>query len=300
MKTLKENYNQKQTILENNRAQLIIEALNEKDLQTATTIIDKLRKIKGKGLKNLDVAIDQAEAEINKYTGGGLLTKAWTKLKSLVGIDNPLVKIMTFANALENGFRQMPTILNNNIDLSKVNKDNSLTQLGLNQQQTQTILNNMRKALSPSGLFTIFKKVPYIETDNLINDLLNVPIKNLETVIQVAQTGPQTNELAPDMKDQLRPGTAQTTKTTEDQPTQQTQKNVGTTTAKNPTVNQPPRTGEQAAPETKNLDFNSIRDKIGNDNLKKLVVAISQNTQDPGKAATQVLTLLAKAGLLKV
>lgn len=103
-------------MLNERHTRLLVEALDDATLQTANNIINKLRKIKGKGLKSLDDSISEAENQLNKYTGGGVLSKALTKLKSVVGIDNPLVKFMTFANALENGFKQLPTIINNATD----------------------------------------------------------------------------------------------------------------------------------------------------------------------------------------
>ncbi len=116
-----------QLIKENRAAALLLEALDEEDLKKVTAIIEKLRNIKTPDLPHLTQAIEQAEAEINKYTAGGPLTAAWTKLKGLVGVDNPIVKITTFANALEKGFSQIPNILKNNgIDLSKVDLEQSL------------------------------------------------------------------------------------------------------------------------------------------------------------------------------
>lgn len=116
-----------QLIKENRAAGLLLEALDEEDLKKVTAIIEKLQNIKNPDLPHLTKAIEQAEAEINKYTAGGPLTAAWTKLKSLVGVDNPIVKITTFANALERGFSQIPNILKNNgIDLNKANLEQSL------------------------------------------------------------------------------------------------------------------------------------------------------------------------------
>lgn len=140
-RTLKEKYAEQQLRLlrerirraddailnENKVAQLLVEAMNEDDLKKVTAIIDKLRNVKRPELPKLKAAIEQAEAEINKYTGGGPLTAAWTKLKGLVGIDNPIVKVTTFASALEKGFSQIPTILKNNgVDLKNADLTKNL------------------------------------------------------------------------------------------------------------------------------------------------------------------------------
>jgi hypothetical protein len=55
-------------------------------------------------------------------------------MKKLVGIDNPIVKITTFADALEKGFSQIPQILKNNgIDISDLKgpeqKERTLAQI---------------------------------------------------------------------------------------------------------------------------------------------------------------------------
>jgi len=116
-----------QLLAEQKTVQLLLEAMNEEDLQKVGAIVQKLNTIKSPELPALSAAIDQAQAELNKYTGGGPITAAWTKLKSLVGVDNPVVKITTFADALERGFSQIPQILKNNgVDLSKADLNKSL------------------------------------------------------------------------------------------------------------------------------------------------------------------------------
>ena len=139
--SLKERYDQRQlqqlqertraadaqVLLENRAAKLLLEAMGQEDLQKVGAIVQKLDTIKSPELPHLTQAIEQAQAELNKYTGGGPITAAWTKLKSLVGIDNPVVKITTFADALERGFSQIPQILKNNgVDLGKADLSKSL------------------------------------------------------------------------------------------------------------------------------------------------------------------------------
>jgi len=307
--SLKELHERKQRIVAidhnlseaNKRSKILVEALKQEDLEAASQIINKLRLMKGKGLKNLDTGIAQAESEINRYVGGGILTKALTKLKASVGIDNPLVKTMTFANALEVGFQQMPTILSNNIDLTNVDKNSSIQQLGLKKDQIETLTNTMRSALSPTGLFGIFKKVPYMDKEKLVADLLSVPIKTLETVVKISQTGPKTTQIANDMKDILKPGTAQTTKTTPEQPAQQTAATTATQTTQSPVAGTEPKTAEQGTPQpTKELNQKEIFDGIGRSNISKLITTIAQNAPEPGKAVTKILMQLQQMGKLKV
>lgn len=194
-------------LAEANHAGLLLEAMDEQDLQRAGEIINKLRKVKGKGVKSLDQAIEKAESQLNKYTGGGPLTKAWTKLKGIAGFDNPLVKFMTFANALEQGFRQMPQIFKNNIDVDiSQNLDKPLSQLVTDPDKQKTLLNNMLKALSPSGFFGAFKKVPYVDKNVLVQELMQVPLKNFAAIAQAINSGPNTQQVADDVKDVAQGG----------------------------------------------------------------------------------------------
>jgi hypothetical protein len=103
---------------------LLVETMSEEDLNKVGAIVDKLDTMKNPALPTLTQAIETAQAELNKYTGGGNIVQAWTKLKTMVGIDNPVVKITTFADTLERGLSQVSTILKNNgVNLGKFGKD---------------------------------------------------------------------------------------------------------------------------------------------------------------------------------
>lgn len=230
----------KALLLEERTARLLIEAMDDDDLKKVSAIIDKLRKLKRPELPILTKAIEQAEAEINKYTAGGPITKAWGKLKKLVGVDNPIVKVTTFASALEKGFSQIPQILKNNgVDLK------ALQDADLNQslatyiaQKTGTkktgeksdaemakspftgkqvegqlreanveitgklndIVNQLRTALAPGGIFGVFKKVPYVDSAALAQELVKAPMKVFSLVAKTINQGTKAAEIAPDMK----------------------------------------------------------------------------------------------------
>ena len=133
----------KQLLEEHRVANLLVEAMDEEDLNKVSGIVDKLTKLKGMGIRSLDAGIDQALAELNKYTAGGPITAAWTKMKKLVGIDNPVVKITTFASALEKGFGQVSRILKNNginLDALKgpAQLEKTLSQAIADQQRSTT------------------------------------------------------------------------------------------------------------------------------------------------------------------
>jgi len=198
----------KQLLKEIQSASLIIEAMDKNDLKVVTGIIDKLQKLKVPGMDVLSGAVEQAVTEINKYTAGGPLTAAWTKLKGMVGLDNPVVKIATFANALEQGFSQIPTIIKNNLgDVEKVNKKESLAEIlpqvaGQVKGKLKIVTDQILKSLSPGGVFGAFKKVPYVDTKALVQELINVPVETLLQVSNAVASGPQTSDVAADIKDQ--------------------------------------------------------------------------------------------------
>lgn len=230
-----------QLLREERAARLILEAMDQEDLDKVTAIIEKLNNVKKYNVKSLNDGIDAAIAELNKYTAGGPLVKAWSKLKSKVGIDNPVIKITTLASALEKGFSQLPQILKNNgVDLKNVNVDNETLQSAITRQaidklnneaqgdsgpptistkdientdkankdpkvkqKIDTVVAQLRKALAPGGIFGAFKKVPYVDTQALVNDLMNAPLKNFSGLVKDVNSGTKAAEVAPDMKDQV-------------------------------------------------------------------------------------------------
>lgn len=235
----------KNILFEEKTSKLIIEAINEDDLKKISTIIDKLRKIKHQKLPTLSSAIEQAESELNKYTAGGPLVKAWTKLKNLAGIDNPIVKIATFANALEKGFSQIPIILKNNgidtkslkgVDLDQTLSEYITTKMG--QQagadkidgKLKDVVDQLRKALSPDGIFGVFKKVPYVDGDKLTQELVNAPLNVFSNIVKTINKGTKTSEIASQLKTTITgQGNVETKGTTKSEPTTTTSSSVPTT-----------------------------------------------------------------------
>lgn len=310
MTTLKEKYNHNRinvvtkkirlideiTLKENKSAQLIIEAMDEKDLNAATQVIEKLRRLKTKNVAALNVAIDAAEAEINKYTGGGPLTKAWSKLKGVVGFNNPLVKYMTFANMLEAGFRQIPTIIKNNvgdIQVTDTDKSKSLNDLVTDETKKKTLINNMLKALSPGGLFGAFKKVPYVNKQELVNSLMSTPVIDLSEMVKIINGGgADSQQIAQDMKDIASSGSGTTTKQTEpEQSPEKGQKTTPGSLTKSTGTTEPTKPGEEAsisAP-NKNVKIKQAYQKIGN----KLKAMLGND-----KKTLEVIKLLSDEGII--
>jgi len=260
----------------------LCEAMDEGDLTKVAAIVQKLDAVKTPQLPKLKAAIEQAQAELNKYTAGGPIAAAWSKMKQLAGIDNPVVKVTTFANALERGFSQIPLILKNNgIDLKNVDLNKSLAgvlgQAGAGDNsysvskhapdkeingtdaldipgpaegdgiesprldeadgRLSSIVSQLQKALSPGGIFSGFKKVPYISSADLADELVRAPIKVFASVARKIQQGAKTSDIADDMKDQLRShGDVETRGTSSEEPAQPSRSSQPSAPAKGTTA----------------------------------------------------------------
>jgi hypothetical protein len=249
-----------QLLIESTRARLIIEAMSQQDLDNVSKLIEKLDSVKAPELPKLSAAIGQAQAEINKYTAGGPISAAWTKMKKLVGIDNPIVKVTTFVNALEQGFSQIPQILKNNgINLKNADLNQSLAKMlsvpkpsgtpqkflpddktddskinipgptqneadtsGNAANKLKTVVAQLQKALSPNGIFGAFKKVPYINSAELAQELVQAPLRVFSTVAKRINSGVKAAQIAPDLKDTITDqGAAETKGTQQGAPTKQ-------------------------------------------------------------------------------
>ncbi|MFA6050910.1 MAG: hypothetical protein WC761_07020 [Candidatus Paceibacterota bacterium] len=276
-----------QLLRENIAANLIIEAMDEKDLDQASQIIDKLRSMKGKGLDALDRGIEQAESELNKYTAGGPISKAWSKMKGKMGIDNPLVKVMTMANALEQGFKQLPMILKNVVgsqeDLYK-NSGKSIAELVPDETKQKIILKNIMKALSPSGVFGAFKKIPYVDMSALAPALLAVEIGDLAPLIKTITSGPSTQRIADDIKDTATAGgEAETKNTSQSEPAHGSSGTEGTSPTKDTTKT----TGSVKAGEAPGRP--TPKETLSDEQVLKIARAINVSNDEDIVAALKLL-----------
>lgn len=204
VETLKEIY------LANKAASILIEALDEADLQVVTQIIKKLRDLKSFGLPSLNAGIETAIKELNAHTGGGTIAKVWDKLKTKVGLDNPVVKAMAFASALENGISQLPTLVKNAVDIvgdPETFGEKTLTQIltlpggdggkGIpvdGKKKLKLLSDTMMKALVPPGRLNAFG-LPYVKTKDLIKDLTNTKLANLDAFHNAVTKGASASNL---------------------------------------------------------------------------------------------------------
>lgn len=194
--------------LDDHRAQLLLETMNQQDLATATKIIQKLRNMKGKGLESLDHAISLVEDEINQYTSGGTLAKGWRKLKSIVGAKNPLVKAMTTANMIETLLGQLPQILSNGIEgfddpaKREEYKDKKISDIVTDPERFKTLEKNIARAVKPQGLFSRFSGYG-MNQEAIVADIMNaVTLDALQGLININKTGPKSTEMGNEMQQQ--------------------------------------------------------------------------------------------------
>jgi len=275
--------------------------MDEEDLKKVSQVIDKLRGLKGKGLHSLDTAIEQAEAELNKYTGGGAIAKAWGKLKSKVGIDNPVVKIMTMADALEQGFKQLPVILKNNIgdmESLKSQAEKSIDDIVTDAGKKKTLVANIVKALSPKGIFGSFKNLPYLDKNTFAADITATKLSALAPIIKAGTSGASPQEVAGDLKDTAASGgEAQTQKTAGGVPGKETSQTTGSAPGK-PAVG---TTSGTPAGETPAEPRGGATKSSGqNVDLAKVIAKVKPAMEDLGvKNVDKLIAALEDLGVLK-
>lgn len=335
-------------LLEETTAKMLVEVMSMDDLKKVSDIIDKLRSIKSPKLPVLSKAIDQAEFELNKYTGGGPLDKAWTKLKGLVGIDNPVVKITTFADALERGFSQVPTIIKNNVgDLKNIDTTKSLSSILTNSATTtgtksdedlgkvgktngpfaddptfsnwpgmaqneadgqvavtgklKNVADQMLKALAPGGIFGAFKKIPYIDTKALVQELVQAPINVIAPVIKKIQSGTHAAQIAQDMKQQITgAGEAETKADQKGAPETQAGQAQPGAPAKGSQASISSKTGEDTPPQPRGGGSNTAADQKSMQTADKVYDSIKLDFGGVDeKTVKSVLATLAHNGMLK-
>ena len=198
---------------ENLAANLILEAMDENEIQKASAVIEKLKNVasKAKSAKNLITAIKNAITDVNKYTGGNALEKMGQELLTkLTGSDNPIIKALALSQCLEKGFGLMPQIIKN-LSLDEGDGKTLASRLDQNDQQKgqKALYANMTKAFTPSGIFGAFKKVPYANIAAIIQEFIqDVPVTEIQEIINSMKQGPQATELASDVKDAMKSGAA--------------------------------------------------------------------------------------------
>jgi hypothetical protein len=146
------------------------------------------------------------------------------------------------------------------VDLNQ-NLDKPLSQLITDPEKQKLLLNNMLKALSPSGFFGSFKKIPYVDKNTLVQELMNIPIKNFAAITQAINSGPNTQQIANDIKDVAQEDDVTTKGTAKANPAIPTSGTTGTTPAKNATQTSPSAaTGETPERPTTKLADNIYKE----------------------------------------
>ncbi len=200
----------------NRNVNLLLEALDADEYQKATQIIEQLQNISSKvesiGLKQIPQAIDNCIKDINEFTGGGIAQRAKSKLASLASLfskeapaKNPIMKGLSLASALEDGFKSTGVILKNNIKDIKSKMDTSIDEIIGNDEKTKkNISNTLIKAFVPIGTFgKIFKKIPYIANEEtMVQELMLLTPKQIEETFKTINSGPKASDIDTKIIDQ--------------------------------------------------------------------------------------------------
>lgn len=237
--TLKENYSNKKLseiktkagkadalLNENNvdyHVRLLIEALDENEYKEATEVIEKLQKIndaaKSAGMDLLSGAINTIVKEINSFTGGGGLTRFKGRLSSLFSktpAKNPILAGLAMVGTLEAGFKVLPTVLKNNIPDIETNKEKQNMPLEDLIKDDDKLKKNVEstlvKAFVPTGTFgKIFGKVPGIDTQKLVVDLLGATPAGLGEISKILAGGTSVADIDPNLANPKEAGSGETT-----------------------------------------------------------------------------------------
>lgn len=204
-------------------AQLFLEILDRDELRNATRILKKLGAIKKAAdtvpalQETLGKAIKDAADEVNEFTGGGigaLLKKATTAIKQKFGAkvgDNPILKSLTLLNALERGLADAVDLIENAMPDFDATSDKSIKDQAPDEKAINNLKRSLSKAFVPEGFYSKLKSVfggggvPYIDdVSKVVDAILEMPGKNLSTLVKAATTGPSSEEAANSLKSTLK------------------------------------------------------------------------------------------------
>lgn len=292
MTTLKENYKTRkmikkinyvdsQLISENNASRLIMEAMDEDTLQKATSVIDKLNKLKDvtKDSQAIQSAINDAIKSVNKYTGGGSIASLFNKIGEKITGSNPLIKSLVLIQCFESGYKMLPNIVKNTgVDLSSAQDSDSITSViqgSETQVKTQEgseklalCKKNLLKAFTPSGIFGAFKKMPFGDAEQVVNEILLMSLQNIKQQIAVMKSGTTVEEVGKDIAQAVK-NDPEATGINASTPT------TGTSQTKSTTSSQALSNKEAKRITMKDLTTNvSNKTKVSEDDVEKVISAL--------------------------
>jgi small nuclear ribonucleoprotein (snRNP)-like protein len=194
--SLKEAYNQKRKGLLKEklnkieqRNPIISEVLEKQTLEQSTISINSLKQYKG-NIDALDQIIDIALTDVKNYVtkSGGTLEKLLNVIQTQMG-SNPIINALILTNALENGFRQLTSIIQSNVGTMKDPDIENKTIIEILPEvgKQVSISTAMEKAFSPIGLPTGTSEIPYLDGNSkktLIDSIMNTPVNKLNVVVQ--------------------------------------------------------------------------------------------------------------------
>lgn len=200
-------------------AQMLLEALDSKDLANATKVLKKLNAIAKVSPPILAAAIKEAATEVNDFTGGGIgaiMKKATTWLAKKFGAKagtNPILKALTLLNSLELGLSNAVDLINNNASDYDGNSDKSLMDQ-IDDSAAKNLRKNLAKAFQPEGVFAKIKSlfgstggIPYIkDVDKMVEEIMMLPAKQVTSLISAATSGESSEAAAEAAKDMATAG----------------------------------------------------------------------------------------------
>lgn len=168
----------------------LTEILDKQTLEQAVTAIKGLEQYKG-NIDALDQIVNSVLTDVNNYiTKAGGTTE---KLLPVVQADegtSPIIRALMLTNALEGGFQQLSTIVQNNIKGTNDPDTSEKTIIELLPSNDKQAAMNLQltKAFSPPNT----TEIPYLEGGGkkaFIDSLMNTPTIKLNAIARQVSSG---------------------------------------------------------------------------------------------------------------
>lgn len=285
-------------------ANMLLEVLDSKDLADATKVLKKLNAIAKVSPPILAAAIKEAAAEVNEFTGGGLgamMKKATTWLAKKFGAKagtNPILKALTLLNSLELGLSNAVDLINNNAPDYDGNSDKSLMDQ-IDDTAAKNLRKNLAKAFQPEGVFAKIKSlfgstggIPYVkDVDKMVEEIMMLPAKQITSLISAATSGESSESAVEAAKDMATAGKeSNKTATAKSNEPVKSADDLASAIAKGQTQGK----GDEAASKAAEMAQENPKKVV-----KQLVDDISKRSNQDPAVVEKVLSALVKKGKMK-
>jgi hypothetical protein len=304
VKMLLAEEHERELIVAEATAMMILEALDNDDIGNATVVLKKLNSIAKASPPLLAASIKAAADEVNDFTGGGigaLVKKGGAWLAKKFGAKagtNPILKALVLLNSLEVGFSDAVDVIKNNAPDFDGDIDKSLMDQ-VDDKAAGRLRKILSKAFQPDGIFAKIKSIfgstggiPYVKNvDKMIEEIMLLPANKLTLLIKAATTGESSAKAAEAAKDMVtvgkQGGSPQAAKSNEPV------KSVDNLAAAVATGQTQDKGGDVAAKATTMAQENPK--KV----VKQLVDDISKRSNQDAGVVEKVLSALIKKGKIK-